>query len=207
MNGGPVPGNDADFFIRQHITGGISATQSVFARCRVSIAEAARQAAECLRSGGKLLLCGDAGSVPFVQQLAGEFVHAGRGSSSAGLPAIALTTGGFTDDGTFERQVQALGRAGDVVIGVSATGNQENVFRALRRARSLGMTAICLTGESAGRMRTVSDLCIAVPSGNAFHIRESHVMLGHIIYSLTQREIAAIQHPEKAQPALLAACL
>lgn len=159
------------------------------------IVVAAHLIAETFRSGGKVLLCGNGGSAADSQHMAAEFVS--RLSSDfarPGLPAIALTTdtsfltayaNDYSFEGVFERQVQALGKPGDILIGISTSGESGNIVRAMRVAKAIGMHTIALTGES-GQMARIAHVAISVPSQNTQHVQEAHLVIEHIICSLVE---------------------
>jgi len=144
-----------------------------------------------LASGGKVLLCGNGGSAADWQHIAAEFVSVlNQSFLRPGLAAIALTTdtsiltasaNDFGFAGIFERQTQALGRPGDVLVGLSTSGNSENVLRAFAYAGEHGIKTIGLTGMPGGRFLESCDVCIRVPAESAQFIQESHIMIGHII--------------------------
>ena len=155
-----------------------------------TLIEAIETVAAALRAGHKLLLFGNGGSAADAQHLAAEFV--GRFKiERAPLPAIALTTDtsgltsiandyGFAD--VFARQVQALGRAGDVAIAISTSGNARNVLRAVGTCRRLALRTIALTGGSGGKLAKVADLVLrAGGSTETARIQETHILVGHII--------------------------
>jgi phosphoheptose isomerase len=141
-----------------------------------------------LRSGGKILLCGNGGSAADAQHIAaelvGRFAHARRG-----LPALALTTDSsaltsigndFGFEQVFARQVEALAREGDMLIGISTSGNSRNVIEAVRVARELGVTTIGLLGGSGGALKDLVDHALIVPSDDTPRIQECHILIGHI---------------------------
>lgn len=142
-----------------------------------------------LRQGGKILFVGNGGSAADAQHLAAEFV--GRFEKERrGLAAIALTTdtsiltavgNDYGFDQVFSRQVEALARPGDVVVGISTSGNSPNVVQALMVAKDLGAITIGMTGESGGKMASICDLCIQVPSKITARIQEAHILIGHIV--------------------------
>jgi len=160
--------------------------------CLDAIVAAASLIADALHAGGKVLLCGNGGSAADCQHMAAEFL-----GLLTGLPAIALTTdtsfltafsNDFSFDGVFDRQVQALGRAGDVLIGISTSGNSANVLRAVEAARGANMQTIALTGMG-GRLAEKANLVIAVPSGNTQYVQESHLAIEHILCELVEAHI------------------
>ena len=185
--------------LRAHVAESIATLQGLLNACEADILRAAERIAASLRAGGKLLLCGNGGSAADCQHIAAELVSVlRRERPRPGLAAIALTTDSslltasandFGFEGIFERQVQALGRPGDTVMGISASGDSENVLRALRYARAHGMTAIGLTGEPGGRLPGEAEISIRVPSTVVMHIQESHAVIGHVICDLVERAV------------------
>jgi phosphoheptose isomerase len=153
-------------------------------------------------SGGKVMLCGNGGSAADCQHMAAEFVsRLTKDFERPGLPAIALTTDtsfltafandcGF--DGVFERQVEALGRPGDVLVAISTSGGSINVLRAVRGARMVGARVIALTGGH-GPLAALADVVIAVPSQDTQHIQEAHLAVEHLICGLVERELFSAQ--------------
>ncbi|HLH48085.1 MAG TPA: SIS domain-containing protein [Roseiarcus sp.] len=147
---------------------------------------------EALRRGNKVLLCGNGGSAADSQHLATEFVVRFSKNRPA-LPAIALTTdtsiltaavNDFGPEQMFARQVAALGREGDILIGLTTSGNSPNVVAALREARRRRLRAMCLTGGDGGRAKAEADLCVAVPSQSVARIQEMHIVIGHVICAM-----------------------
>ena len=152
---------------------------------------------QSLAQGGKVLLMGNGGSAGDAQHIAAELVGRYKSERKA-LPAIALTvdSSALTAIGNdygyaqvFERQVEALCRPEDVVIGISTSGNSENVNRALKRARSLQAATIALLGKGGGHARECADISIIVPSVDTARIQESHITIGHIICELVEQKL------------------
>lgn len=166
--------------------------------CVEAIVAAAALIVDVFRSGHKLLLCGNGGSAADCQHMATELVsRLSKEFDRPGLPAIALTTdtsfltayandSGF--DGVFERQVQALGKSGDALIAISTSGSSPNVLRAAEAARAKRMHVIALTG-SQGRLATLADTTIAVPSTDTQHIQETHLAIEHLLCALVEKEL------------------
>ena len=158
------------------------------------IAMAAKAIADALAKGRTLLLCGNGGSASDAQHIAGELV--GRFERERrGWPAIALSCDGavmssimndYGSDHVFERQIEALARTGDVLLGISTSGNSENVYRAIVRAKELGVFTIGLLGKSGGKIMPACDLSIVVPAQSTARIQESHITIGHIICELVE---------------------
>ena len=168
-------------------------------RCAEEILGAAAAIVESLRGGGKILLCGNGGSAGDAQHLATEFVSTLTVERRrAAMPAIALTTdtslitavaNDFGFEGVFARQVEALGREGDVLIGISTSGSSENVVRAFEQAKAQGLRTIALTGESGGELAPKADIEIKVPSEETSHIQEAHIAVGQLIAFLVEDEL------------------
>ena len=165
--------------------------------CTPTIAQIAGLVIDSLESGGKLLLCGNGGSAADAQHLAAEFVGKFRARRDP-LPAIALTANTSTltaigNDWSFEevfaRQVEALGRKGDVLLALSTSGESENVLRAIDRARSMGMLAVGFGGGGGSPMDSRVDICLKIPSSETPRIQEGHILAGHIICDLVERAI------------------
>jgi phosphoheptose isomerase/CTP:molybdopterin cytidylyltransferase MocA len=179
-----------------HLEGSRTVQQLAAAACADAVIAAAQMIAACFAADGKILLCGNGGSAADSQHFAAEFVsQLTKEYSRPGLPAIALTTdtsiltayaNDFGFEGVFERQVRALGRPGDVLVGLSTSGNSENVRRAVRAAREIGLRTIGLLGEG-GRLTAEVDCPVVVPSRNTQHIQESLLPMEHAIADLVER--------------------
>jgi D-sedoheptulose 7-phosphate isomerase len=167
--------------------------------CAEEILGATAAIVEALRGGGKILLCGNGGSAGDAQHLATEFVSTLTVDRRRdAIPAIALTTDSslitavandFGFDGVFARQVEALGREGDALVGISTSGNSENVVQAFERARATGIRTIALTGESGGKLGALADIEINVPSSETSHVQEAHIAVGQLIAFLVEDEL------------------
>ncbi len=170
----------------------------VASNCIDDIIEASAMISNCFDNGNKILLCGNGGSAADCQHMATEFVSQLTPEFKRhGLPAIALTTdtsfitaysNDFDFSGIFERQVTALGRNGDVLIGISTSGNSINIIKAFNAAKNHGISTILLTGEG-GKLKNIASISICVPSSNTQYIQESHLAIEHIICDLVERQI------------------
>ena len=149
---------------------------------------------ETLRGGGKLLFCGNGGSAADAQHLAAEYVVRFAREREP-LAAIALTTdtsiltaGGndYGFDAVFERQLRALARAGDLVVLHSTSGESENLIRAARAARELGVRSCALLAKGGGRLRSEVDLALVVPTDSTARAQELHLTIGHIVCDLVE---------------------
>ncbi|MBK8627413.1 MAG: D-sedoheptulose 7-phosphate isomerase [Saprospiraceae bacterium] len=149
-----------------------------------------------LKSGNKILFCGNGGSAADAQHLAAEF--SGRFYiDRKALPAEALhvntsyltaVANDYSFDVVYSRMVDGIGNPGDVLIGLSTSGNSQNILNALETAHSKKMITISFTGASGGKMKDYSDILINVPSTDTPRIQESHIMIGHIICQLVEEQ-------------------
>jgi D-sedoheptulose 7-phosphate isomerase len=150
-----------------------------------------------LRAGNKILFAGNGGSAADAQHMAGELVSRFN-FDRPGLAAFALTTdtsvltaigNDYGYDRVFARQLNAVGIKGDVFFGISTSGRSPSILRALEEGRSKGMITVGLTGKSGGDMLPLCDFCIRVPVAETPKIQEGHIVLGHIICGLIEREL------------------
>ena len=163
-----------------------------------SIEKAAELLIGSINAGGKILWCGNGGSAADAQHLATELMGGMSDHDRMPIPSIALTTDSSfitawsndTDfDSIFSRQVQGLGAEGDVLIGISTSGNSENVINALKQAKYKNLKTIAFTGKTGGSLDGIADITIKVPSDNTQRIQESHIMIGQILCSLIELSI------------------
>ena len=160
-----------------------------------AVVAAARLTADAMKSGHKLLVCGNGGSAADAQHLVAEFV-ARLTIDRPALRAVALTTdtsiltavgNDHSFEHIFERQVEALGQTGDVLLAISTSGNSKNCVKALKLARILGVHTVSYTGNSGGAMKELSDINVIIPSDTTMNIQESHLALEHILCMLVER--------------------
>lgn len=162
-----------------------------------SVAEAAGCIIASLRAGGKILLCGNGGSAADAQHIAAEL--AGRLKlERAGLAALSLTVNAsvltavsndYGYESVFARQVEAIGREGDVLVGISTSGTSVNVVRALERARDLGLTTIGLSAGGGGTMERHCDVVVRAPAADTQRAQEVHIAVGHAICEIVEAEM------------------
>ncbi len=153
------------------------------------VKKAGRLCLEALKSGRKILICGNGGSAADAQHIAAELTGRFKKERQA-LPAIALTvdTSALTAigndygfDRVFSRQAEAYAKEGDVLIAISTSGNSQNVINAIDSAKNLGVKVVTLTGKSGGKMKDMGDVNIVIPSNSTPRIQEMHIMAGHMI--------------------------
>lgn len=150
-----------------------------------------------IHNGHKVLFCGNGGSAADAQHLAAEFI--GRFQKERpSLPAIALTTDSsiltavandYGYNAVFERQVAGLGRPGDVLVGISTSGNSQNVVAAITLAKEKGMATIGMTGRGGGKMAEICDVALAVPSEVTARTQEMHILVGHILCEMVEETL------------------
>lgn len=161
------------------------------------VAKAAEVMITALKAGQKIMFCGNGGSAADSQHLAAELM--GRYlRDRRPLPALSLTvdTSALTAIGNdygyaevFARQLRGIGDKGDVLVGLSTSGNSENVVKAVADAGAMGIRTIALTGQGGGKLAAIADLCIAVPSGKTNEIQEMHIAIGHLLCGLVEEAV------------------
>jgi D-sedoheptulose 7-phosphate isomerase len=156
---------------------------------QTDIQTACEMAIKTIRNGNKIILFGNGGSAADAQHIAAEFTGRYKTERKA-LPAIALTTdtsaltaigNDYGYEKVFERQLEALAKEGDLLIGISSTGNSENVIRAFNLGSELGCKSIGLSGKGGGKFNGQCDINIIIPSENTPRIQEMHILIGHTI--------------------------
>ena len=166
---------------------------------RKTLESLAMRMVEAIRAGGRVLWCGNGGSAADCQHLAAEFVGRFR-RERRGLASLALTTDSsvltaiandYGFDEVFRRQVQALCAPGDVVVGISTSGNSRNVCAALHEAKEAGAFTACFTGSDGGEMAGIADLVLKVASRDTARIQEAHILAGHILCDWVELAICA----------------
>lgn len=182
-------------FIRERLIESAQVKKKVAQDCLESILEAAQLIVDTFESGNKVMICGNGGSAADSQHMAAEFVCIlNKAFERPGLPAIALTTDtsiltahandlGF--EKVFKRQVQALGRPGDLLISISTSGSSPNILIAAKAAKSANISTIALTGNS-GKLQKMADVAICVPSSMTQYIQESHIAIEHILCEMVE---------------------
>lgn len=152
----------------------------------------AEMVVKSFKAGGKLMLCGNGGSAADSQHIAAEFINRFE-IERPPLPALALTTdtsdltsigNDYSFDQVFSKQVRALGRKGDVLLGISTSGNSANVIKAVEAARAMGIKTVVLTGKDGGKLAGEADLNINVEASKTARIQEVHITICHILCEL-----------------------
>jgi D-sedoheptulose 7-phosphate isomerase len=161
------------------------------------ISDTADLIVHAMKSGNKLMICGNGGSAADAQHVAGEFVCRFYRNREP-LPAIALSTdtsvltsisNDYSYNDVFGRQVTALGKSGDILLGISTSGNSKNVFEAFKVAKEKGIRTILLTGAVEGDIAKLSDIVIKTPSTDTPRIQEMHLIIEHITCEIVEKKI------------------
>lgn len=171
-------------------------------QCLDSIFAASNLIAETFRCGGKVLLCGNGGSAADCQHMATELVaRLSKDIERPGLPAIALTTdtsfitayaNDYGYEGIFMRQVEALGKENDLLIGISTSGESENIILAVKTAQGQNMRTVALSGMT-GRLKDLTDIAITIPSSDTQFIQESHLAVEHVLCYLVEQYLFPLE--------------
>lgn len=188
-------------YVQDELAASAAVKKKIFDSCADKILKAIDIIIRALNQKNKILLCGNGGSAADAQHLATELViRMNPNISRPPIPAIALTTdssmltAGANDigyDNVFARATEALGRPGDVLIGISTSGNSQSVNLALKTAKSHGLSTIGLLGNEGGEAGSIVDVAIIVPSNDTQRIQEGHITIGHILCGLIERELYA----------------
>ncbi len=163
------------------------------------IEDVATKCVNVYKKGHKTILAGNGGSAADAQHIAAELV--GRyGFDRPSLPSLALTTdtsnltaigNDYGYDKVFSRQLEGMGQEGDLFIGISTSGNSANIITAFESAKAKGITTVALTGRDGGKMAQMADVAIIIPSNDTPRIQESHILIGHILCDIIEKEIFA----------------
>src|SRR5437588_5062215 len=191
--------NELEQSVRNSIEASIATKQSLLKSPELlfTVAKVSELLARALLEGNKVFFFGNGGSAADAQHIAAEFV--GRFAlERPALPALALSVNSscvtaigndYGFDQVFMRQLEALAQSGDVAIGISTSGNSANVVQALVAAKKKGLRTVALTGQTGGALLDKADHCICVPSKETPRIQECHILIGHILSELIEREL------------------
>ena len=184
-------------FVNQCVQSSIQAKQDFYKSQSLKVIEVAKLFSDTFQSGGKVLIFGNGGSAADAQHMAAEMVGRMLCERKIHLPALALTTDSsnltaiandYSYDDIFDFQVKAMGRTGDVALGISTSANSKNVVRAIESARKMGMKTVTFTGGTGGRLREMSDINLNVSLGkNSSMIQETHITVIHLIVDIMDK--------------------
>ncbi|WP_249344410.1 D-sedoheptulose 7-phosphate isomerase [Marinomonas sp. CT5] len=186
-------------FIASQIEDSVRVKQGILESQEImgTVEEACQVCLKAYQNGGKLLIAGNGGSAADAQHIAGELISRFYFDRPA-LPGIALTTdtsiitaigNDYGYENLFSRQIEGNGKAGDVFLGISTSGNSPNILKGIEAAKDMGITTIGLTGQTGGKMADQCDLCIKIPSTSTPRVQESHIIIGHIICAYIEQVI------------------
>lgn len=185
-------------YIQEQLIESAETKKKIFEACASDIVKAVDSLMKAFNEKKKVLICGNGGSAADAQHIATEFVIRMNKPNRPPLAAIALTTdssmltAGGNDIGfenVFSRQIEALGNGGDVLIAISTSGKSENVNRAIKEAKKLGMTIVGLLGKDGGSSKAIVDIPIIIPSNDTQRIQEGHITVAHIICGIIEDEM------------------
>ncbi len=186
-------------YIKNQIKKSYETKQKIYANEELinKIAQVAKLCVELYRGDKKTILAGNGGSAADAQHIAAELV--GRyGFDRPSIPSLALTTdtssltaigNDYGYDKIFSRQLEGMGQEGDVFIGISTSGNSQNLVNAFKVAREKGIKTVALVGKDGGEMAKMADIALIVPSDSTPRIQESHILIGHILCDVIEKEI------------------
>lgn len=186
-------------FLEESLLESAEIKKKILVSCRDDIFRAIDLLKDCLSKGGKIMFCGNGGSAADSQHLATEFViRLSHDLERPAMGAIALTTdpsmmtAGGNDIGfenVFARYVEGIGNKNDVLVGISTSGNSRNVINAFEKAKEKGIKTIAMLGGNGGKMKSMADVEIIIPSSNTQRIQEGHITVGHILCESVEREL------------------
>jgi len=186
-------------YIKNQIRASIETKQNILKdeALMQTIAQVGRECVDLYKNGKKTLLAGNGGSAADAQHIAAERV--GRyGFDRPSIPSIALTTDNsnltaigndYGYDKVFSRQMEGMGSEGDLFIGISTSGNSVNIIKAINAAKAKGVKTVALVGRDGGEMAKLADYAIIVPSDATPRIQESHILIGHMICDIIEKEL------------------
>ncbi len=180
--------------IEKDLLESISLTQDTIKNKIVVIENIAKSFIACLKNGNKIILFGNGGSAADAQHIAAELVGRFEKNRKA-LAAISLTTNtssltaianDFGYEDIFAKQLEALGKPGDIALGISTSGSSKNVLLAIKKAKQLNLTTVCFSGKKSDELSKICDLALVVDSNRTCRIQEMHIKIGHIICGLVE---------------------
>ena len=183
---------------RQIISTSADVKRAMLDACANDIDIAANIMTDAVKNGGKILWCGNGGSAADAQHMATELMGGLRDHDRPAIASVALTTDSSflmawsndTDFNTiFSRQLDGLGKTGDVLVAISTSGNSDNIVQAVERAKAMDMAVIILTGQSGGKLRDKGDVVIRIPSDDTQRIQEGHLLAEHIMCEMVENAI------------------
>ena len=187
--------------VSDNIQGSIIVKKKLLSKSHV-IFEAGKLASETLKNQGKILLCGNGGSAADAQHIAAELVVRYKAKNDRpALPALSLSTdpsfltaagNDLGYENIFARSIEAFGKKGDLLIGISTSGNSKNMVNAVQKAKEMGLKVLLFLGNDGGLLKGKGDTEICVPSEETARIQECHILIGHILCSIVEKELFSL---------------
>jgi D-sedoheptulose 7-phosphate isomerase len=186
-------------YIKEQIKASFETKQKIYENEQLlnTVADVAKKCVDVYKAGKKTMLAGNGGSAADAQHIAAELV--GRyGFDRPSLPSLALTTdtsnltaigNDYGYEQVFSRQLEGMGQEGDLFIGISTSGNSANIVKAFESAKKKGIMTVALTGRDGGEMAKIADIAMVIPSNDTPRIQESHILVGHILCDIIEKEI------------------
>jgi D-sedoheptulose 7-phosphate isomerase len=186
-------------YIKEQIKASFETKQKIYENEQFlnTVADVAKKCVDVYKAGKKTMLAGNGGSAADAQHIAAELV--GRyGFDRPSLPSLALTTdtsnltaigNDYGYEQVFSRQLEGMGQEGDLFIGISTSGNSANIVKAFESAKKKGIMTVALTGRDGGEMAKIADIAMVIPSNDTPRIQESHILVGHILCDIIEKEI------------------
>lgn len=186
-------------FIKDSLEESSNIKKKIAVECYADILKISEVLVNCIRKGNKMMLCGNGGSAADAQHIATEFmIRLSHDIKRPAISALALSTdcsnltAGGNDIGfenIFARNIEGLGKAGDVLIGISTSGNSKNVINAVKKSKEMGIITVGLLGSKGGILAGICDYDVIIPSNNIQRIQEGHITVSHILCEIVEREI------------------
>ncbi len=183
--------------VREHFAGSAETKRRFAEASAAELVTVAHWVAKCFTAGGKLLLCGNGGSAAESQHIAAEFTSVlSQDFPRRALPAVSLTTdtsfltargNDYGFDSIFARQIEAIGRQGDLLFAYTTSGESKNILAAVDAAKRLGIRSVGFTGRSGGKLKDRVDLALCAPSDKTAFIQECHTAIGHVIVAVAEK--------------------
>jgi D-sedoheptulose 7-phosphate isomerase len=200
--------------IQSHIRESIAVLEAFGKDTNIMLAveRAGQICADAIKGGSKILLAGNGGSAADSQHIAAEFVSR-LSADRDPLPALALTTDSsvltaigndYGFESVFARQLKAVGKSGDVFIAISTSGRSPNIIKALNVAAEMQLKTIGLTGVGGGDIPALADICIRVPSDVTAYIQQVHIVVGHLLCAIAEREYLPQRYEQRAKAKIAA---
>jgi len=190
--------SDSLTFVKDQISESSSVIQKMVESCSVEIVKVSEIIIASIENGGKVLWCGNGGSAAQSQHLSTELIGGLRDHKHQAIASVSLTTDSSfltawsndeSFDSVFAKQVEGLGKEGDVLIALSTSGNSMNIIKAMETAKQMGLKTVTLTGGNGGKLTGMADIEIRIPTTDTQRIQEGHILSGHLFCELVEKHV------------------